>query len=126
MLTEDYVSDPTLKLFVSLNASGDQTVPKYMTITRENVKPALEGAGITCRGDGSGYEEFCIMDKDFRDCVRYKDFYKFVKAYQRGKAYDSSDSSSSSFKFDVVRTMWKKMDPERTCKVSIEHCRVFI
>ena len=125
---KDYASDPNFQLFVSLNASGDRNKPKDMAITRETVKPALEGAGITCRGDGSGYEEFCIMDKDFRNCVRFKDFCKFVKAYRRGKAYDGTDSSLSSSDIfdDVVRNMWKKMDPERTCKVSIDHCCEFV
>merc|ERR1719232_299995 len=107
---KDYASHPNFQLFVSLGASGDQTNPKNMSIPRESVKPALEGAGITCRGDGSGYEEFCIMDKDFRNCVRFKDFCKFVKAYRRGKAYDGTDSSLSSSDIfdDVVRNMWKK------------------
>ena len=77
------------------------------------VKPALEGVGITCRGDGSGFEEFCIMDKDFRNAVRFKDFCKFVKNHRRGKAYDGTDSSLSSSDIfdDVVRGMWKKVDP---------------
>ena len=82
---KDYAADPLYQLFISLNATGDSTKPKEMAITKENVKPALEGAGVTCQGDGSGYEEFCIMDKNFRNCVRFKDFSKFVKAYRQGK-----------------------------------------
>ena len=125
---KDYTSDPYFQLFISCNASGDRTKPKEMAITRETVKPALEGAGITCRGDGSGYEEFCIMDKDFRNCVRFKDFCKFVKAYRQGKAYDGTDSSLSSSDIidNGVRDMWKRMDPERTCKVSIDVCSDFL
>ena len=112
---KDYAADPNYQLFVSLHATGEK--PKDMAITKENVKSALEGAGIPCRGDGSGYEEFCIMDKDFRNVVRFKEFCKFVKAHRRGKAYDGTDSSLSSSDIfdDVVRTMWVKMDPERTC-----------
>ena len=125
---KDYASDPNFQLFVSLNASGDRTNPKEMTITREMVKPALEGAGITCRGDGSGYEEFCIMDKDFGNCVRFKDFCKFVKAYRRGNAYNGIDSSLSSSDIfnEALRDLWKRMDPERACKVSIDHCCDFM
>ena len=125
---KDYASDPNYQLFISLHATGDTTKPKEMAITKENVKAALEGAGITCRGNGSGYEEFCIMDKDFHNCVRFKEFCKFVKAYRRGKAYDGTDSSLSSSDIfdDVVRTMWVKMDPERSCKVPIEHCINFV
>ena len=94
-------------MFISLIASGDTTKPKEMAITKENVKQALEGAGVTCRGDGSGYEEFCKMDKDFRNCVRFKEFVKFVKAYRLGKHFsdeenDSSLSSSDIFD-DIVR-----------------------
>ena len=68
------------------------------------------------------------MDKDFRNCVRFKDFCKFIKAYRLGKAYDGTDSSLSSSDIidNGVRDMWKRMDPERTCKVSIDHCSDFL
>ena len=125
---KDYAADPHFQMFVSMNASGDPQKPKEMAITKDNVKQALENVGVKCRGNGSGYEEFCIMDKDFRNCVRFKDFCKFVKAHRRGKAYDGTDSSLSSSDIfdDVVRDMWKRMDPERNCKVSIDHCTAFV
>jgi len=88
-----------------------------MSITKDKVSAALLNVDIVCRGDGSGYEEFCIMDSDFRGVVRFKDFCKFVKNHKKGKAYDDSDSSlSTSDFFDaILKNMWISVDPERNC-----------
>ena len=68
------------------------------------------------------------MDKDFNNCVRFKDFCKFVKAHRLGKAYDGTDSSISSSDIfnDVVREMWKKADPERNCKIPVDDCALIV
>lgn len=87
------------------------------------VPQALLNVGIRCRGNGSGYEEFTIMDKDFNNYVRFKDFCKFVKNHNKGKAYTSGDSSASdSGIFDEIMTQWwKDIDPERRCYVTLDH-----
>ena len=74
-----------------------------MYITKDKVKEALETQGISPRTEDAK-TEFEIMDKDFNNHVRFKDFCKFCKKHAKGKAYedvDGKDSSlSSSDEFD--------------------------
>ena len=89
--------------------------------------------GIQCK-DLSGYAEFVIMDKNFRNYVRFKDFCKFVKTHKKGKAYktymdsdcgDSSMSSSEVFGI-MMRDLWVKCDPQRTCSVPVRQVQQFV
>ena len=123
---KDYAIDPVLQIFLTNGATGDPSKPKDMVIMKESVPGALKAAGITCRGSGDGYEEFCIMDPEFRNCVRFKDFSKFIKAHKKGKAYgerpySSLSSFSSSDANDVIAVdNWKKIDPQRKCQLTKE------
>ena len=68
------------------------------------------------------------MDKDFKNKVRFKDFGKFVKAYRKKRMFGDADSSYSDSDVldDVIKELWMKMDPDRTCAVTVEHCADFI
>ena len=102
-----------------------------MFVTRDKIVTTLLTWGIEPREPGDGMLEFEIMDKDFRNQVRFKDFCKFVKKHKKGKAYeeiDSPDSSmSSSEEVELkARETWRDIfDPERNCEVENEkaiHC----
>ena len=118
---KNYVADPKYKAFIAIGAEGDPTWPQSMFIQKEQVKKALRGVDIDVRGDRTGYKEFCLMDKDFRNHVRFKDFCKFVKNHNKGKAYNEEDSSLSSSDIfeDIIRDLWREIDPERLCVVPI-------
>ena len=75
--------------FCEAGAEQKDGKPKEAKLDRERVPQALEGVGIQCTGDGSGFIEFVKMDRDFRGYVRFKDFCKFIKKHRKGKAYDS-------------------------------------
>ena len=59
------------------------------------------------------------MDKDFRGLIRFKDFLRFCKNHEKGRAYETVDSSCSESEiFDMaMKECWKEIDPERICKV---------
>ena len=125
---KDYASDPKYQAFISCGATGNLTDPKSMRIGKDQVRIVLETVQINCQGDGSGFAEFCIMDRDFRDYVRFKDFCKFVKNHKKGKPYKDTDSSLSTSEgyVDMCRDMWMQFDMQRQCKVPISQALAYV
>ena len=125
---KNYAADPKYKAFIAIGAEGDPKWPNSMHIGKEKVAEALKNVNIEVQGDGSGHKEFCIMDRDFRNHVRFKDFCKFVKNSTKGQAYDRSDSSLSSSEIfeDIIRDMWKECDTTRNCEVPLERAQTYI
>ena len=106
-----------------MGAKGDPSEPKSMYLeTPWQLVNALSCLDITCRGEGDGKLEFGIIDDNFRGHIRFKDFCKFVKNHRKGIAYEDSDSSASTEEVfeEVVKEIWREMDPDRKCYVSID------
>ena len=119
---KDYAADPKFQAFLASGAKGNPKTAKKMYIHQESIPMALEIVGIATKGDGSGKEELAIMDENFKGHVQFKNFCKYVKNHKKGKPCKEPDSSASTSEIfdDVMREYWNEMDPDRTCKISIE------
>ena len=107
--------------FTAMGVEGINGLPQKMSIRQDQVKGALESVGIKCGGDGTGYLEFCLMDRNFNNVVCFKEFSKYVKSYWNGTAFVDADSSYSASDYDEeeCREVWRKIDPKRACKVPV-------